>query len=38
MTPMSVASLERRLSGIAWHYRQLGAPLDAQNRNQKSGN
>ena len=29
---MSVASLERRLSGIAWHYRQLGEPLDAQDR------
>ncbi|MGP8123225.1 MAG: tyrosine-type recombinase/integrase [Xanthobacteraceae bacterium] len=31
-TPMSVASLERRLAGICWHYRQLGAPLDAQDR------
>src|SRR5664279_999305 len=30
MTAMSVASLERRLSGIAWHYRQLGQPLDTQ--------
>ncbi len=29
---MSVASLERRLSGIAWHYRQLGKPLDTQDR------
>ena len=29
---MSVASLERRLSGIAWHYRQLGQPLDTQDR------
>ena len=28
ITAMSVASLERRLSGIAWHYRQLGQPLD----------
>ena len=28
MTPVSVATLERRLSGIAWHYRQLGEPLD----------
>ena len=25
-------SLERRLSGIAWHYRQLGQPLDIQDR------
>ena len=32
MTPMSVATLERRLSGIAWHYRQLGEPLDTQDR------
>ena len=32
MTAMSVASLERRLSGIAWHYRQLGQPLDTQDR------
>ena len=32
ITAMSVASLERRLSGIAWHYRQLGEPLDAQDR------
>ncbi len=32
ITAMSVASLERRLSGIAWHYRQLGQPLDAQDR------
>jgi len=32
MTPMSVASLERRLSGIAWHYRQLGDPLDSRDR------
>ena len=29
---MSVATLERRLSGIAWHYRQLGEPLDTQDR------
>ena len=29
---MSVASLERRLSGIAWHYRQFGQPLDTQDR------
>lgn len=26
--PLSVASLERRLSGICWLYRQLGHPLD----------
>jgi integrase len=31
-TPASVATLERRLSGIAWHYRQIGAPLDTQDR------
>jgi integrase len=29
---LSVATLERRLSGIAWRYRQLGAPLDIRNR------
>jgi integrase len=28
----SVATLERRLSGICWHYRQLGEPLDARDR------
>ncbi|WP_255609308.1 tyrosine-type recombinase/integrase [Methylosinus sp. Sm6] len=27
--PLSVTTLERRLSGICWRYRQLGAPLDA---------
>ena len=27
---MSVATLERRLSGICWRYRQLGEPLDTQ--------
>ncbi|WP_363351723.1 tyrosine-type recombinase/integrase [Methylocystis echinoides] len=26
--PLSVSSLERRLSGICWRYRQLGFPLD----------
>jgi integrase len=26
--PLSVATLERRLSGICWRYRQLGRPLD----------
>ncbi len=30
--PVSVATLERRLSGIAWHYRQLGEPLDVGDR------
>ncbi|AZG78793.1 tyrosine-type recombinase/integrase [Methylocystis rosea] len=30
--PLSVSSLERRLSGICWRYRQLGAPLDASDR------
>ncbi len=32
VTAMNVASLERRLSGIARHYRQLGQPLDTQDR------
>ena len=27
-----VATLERRLAGICWHYRQRGAPLDASDR------
>jgi hypothetical protein len=30
--PVSVATLERRLSGICWRYRQLGEPLDARDR------
>lgn len=30
--PVGVATLERRLSGIAWHYRQAGEPLDTQDR------
>lgn len=30
--PVSVATLERRLAGICWHYRQRGAPLDASDR------
>lgn len=30
--PISVATLERRLSGISWHYRQLGQPLDLSDR------
>ena len=28
----SVSTLERRLSGICWRYRQLGTPLDARDR------
>ena len=30
--PISVATLERRLSGICWRYRQLGEPLDMSDR------
>src|ERR1700733_14487680 len=29
---LAVATLERRLSGIAWRYRQLGQPLDIRDR------
>jgi len=29
---LAVATLERRLSGIAWRYRQLGKPLDVRDR------
>jgi integrase len=29
---LSVSSLERRLSGVCWRYRQLGAPLDTSDR------
>ena len=29
---VSVATIERRLSGICWRYRQLGEPLDARDR------
>ena len=29
---LSVATLERRLSGIAWRYRQMGKPLDIRDR------
>jgi integrase len=29
---LSVSTLERRLYGIAWRYRQLGAPLDIRDR------
>ncbi len=31
-TGVSVATLERRLSGICWRYRQLGQPLDVRDR------
>ncbi|PPC90182.1 MAG: integrase [Methylocystis sp.] len=30
--PVAVATLERRLAGICWHYRQRGAPLDTSDR------
>jgi integrase len=30
--PCSVATLERRLSGISWHYRNLGEALDLRDR------
>lgn len=30
--PLSVASIERRLSGLAWRYAQRGLSLDRQNR------
>ena len=29
---LSVSTLERRLSGIAWRYRQMGEPLDIRDR------
>jgi hypothetical protein len=29
---LAVVTLERRLSGIAWRYRQLGEPLDIRDR------
>jgi integrase len=29
---LSIATLERRLSGIAWRYRQLGEPLEIRDR------
>jgi integrase len=29
---LAVATLERRLSGIAWRYRQMGEPLDIRDR------
>ena len=30
--PVAVATLERRLAGICWHYRQRGEPLDTADR------
>ncbi len=30
--PVSVTTLERRLAGICWHYRQRGEPLDTSDR------
>ncbi len=30
--PVKVSTLERRLSGISWHYRQIGQPLDLSDR------
>ncbi|MBL4795958.1 MAG: tyrosine-type recombinase/integrase [Oleispira sp.] len=30
--PLSVASIERRLSGLSWHYKQQGTPLDRSDR------
>ena len=30
--PVPVATLERRLAGICWHYRQRGEPLDTSDR------
>ncbi len=32
VTPVSVSTLERRLAGICWHYRQRGEPLDTSDR------
>ncbi|TLG71845.1 tyrosine-type recombinase/integrase [Methylocystis sp. B8] len=32
LAPVSVATLERRLAGICWHYRQRGEPLDTSDR------
>ncbi|KAF2988905.1 tyrosine-type recombinase/integrase (plasmid) [Methylocystis sp. MJC1] len=32
LAPLSVSSLERRLSGVCWRYRQLGSPLDTSDR------
>lgn len=31
-TPVKVSTAERRLSGISWHYRQIGQPLDLSDR------
>ncbi|MBL4799513.1 MAG: hypothetical protein JKY50_19090, partial [Oleispira sp.] len=30
--PLSVASIERRLSGLSWYYKQQGTPLDRSDR------
>jgi integrase len=30
--PAAVSSIERRLSALSWHYRQLGTPLDRADR------
>lgn len=30
--PLSVATIERRLSGLAWHYQQRGSALDRKDR------
>ena len=30
--PLTVATIERRLSGLAWHYQQRGFTLDRKNR------
>lgn len=30
--PAAVSSIERRLSALSWHYRQLGTPLDRNDR------
>jgi integrase len=32
LRPLSVATIERRLSGLAWHYQQRGYVLDRKNR------
>ena len=32
LRPLSVATIERRLSGLAWHYQQRGFVLDRKNR------
>ena len=30
--PLTVATIERRLSGLAWHYQQRGFALDRKDR------